>query len=114
MRRIISAEEIVESYKKSGIKPTNYRFVDCDQNGKFCGCAITSLYVAYHGVLPEYDSDGKSAVIKWGIDYFGPNIFKGILNGFDNPHYTYVGLYITSMMRQANEASLAAVKLGLS
>ena len=114
MRRIISAEEIVESYKKSGIKPTNYRFVDCDQNGKFCGCAITSLYVAYHGVLPECDSDGKSAVIKWGMNYFGPNIFNGIVKGFDNPNHTYVGIDMSLMMRQANAASLAATRLGLS
>ena len=114
MRRIISAEEIVESYQKSNIKPTNGIFVGCDRNGKFCGCALTSLYVAYHGILPECNSDGKSAVIKWGIDYFGPNIFNGILGGFDNPNYMYVGLDMTLMMRQANEASLAAIKLGLS
>lgn len=109
---IITAQEIVDSYKKSGIKPINNETMKCDKNGKFCGCALTSLYVAYHGVLPDITDVLNKSVFDWSEREFGDN-HCAIVLGFDTPGYFNVHAK-EDFWKQRNEATTAAQMLGLS
>lgn len=113
---MITAKDIINAYKVSGIKPINHKTTHIDENGKFCGCALTALYVCYHGILPADCTEHgiNSYVADWAIKYFGMVEASGVVAGFDACDRVYVGKNLSKYQKQRNEASLAAKKLGLN
>ena len=71
---MVTKEQIVEAFKKTGLKPMQRRYGD----GITCGCALTALYIA-----AGHSPGTPHQIADWAVEQFGPCAAREIVFGWD-------------------------------
>ncbi len=82
---MLTITNIVNAYRRSGLKPVTGMFCD----GRKCGCALTALYCSQHKVHPidratKLDTDEDIIINDWANAKYGNDFADGLMSGFDD------------------------------